>query len=491
MATVWGFYGRYQERAELDRILGRGRWFFAEITGRRRIGKTTLIQQALRQHAGTPRAIYVQIPDSDIRGVVEVFRDALEDFEPEQQTPLHSLSDLAQAIERLCMAGVIVVLDEFQYFHRKTLAPFLSHLQARVDRLRDSERGGLIVLGSIHTEMTAILEDRASPLFSRVTDRLRLGHWDFATLFELYAEHGVVDPGHMLFLWNLFEGVPKFYRDAFDHRQLMSMPDYRANTLRRLFFEGSSPLRDEADNWFLRELRGRYDTVLKFIASHGPCTHGDIVAPYRAAGEQNQVGGYLQALIERYGMVERQLPIFAPDRARRARYALADNFLAAWLAGLGRQIRNARIQPLSVCLDRADSALATREGIAFEKMVRLLLEETARRQRGDIALTELVRGYWNQAGGIEIDIVAMDENSKTLRLGSCKRNPAAHGNGAAFALLCDRFLDTGDGRRFTGWRLERCLFSPAFPLAHRNDLQADGFRCFDLQDFRHLLERVN
>lgn len=38
---AWGFYGRSSELDELEAILTRHRWFFARITGRRRIGKTT------------------------------------------------------------------------------------------------------------------------------------------------------------------------------------------------------------------------------------------------------------------------------------------------------------------------------------------------------------------------------------------------------------------------------------------------------------------
>lgn len=43
-----------------------------------------------------------------------------------------------------------------------------------------------------------------------------------------------------------------------------------------MFFESSSPLRTEAENWFLKELRGRYDVVLKFIARHNGCMHSDL-----------------------------------------------------------------------------------------------------------------------------------------------------------------------------------------------------------------------
>lgn len=47
MTTAWKFYGRRNELAQLQGILQRRRWFFLQISGRRRIGKTTLIQQAL------------------------------------------------------------------------------------------------------------------------------------------------------------------------------------------------------------------------------------------------------------------------------------------------------------------------------------------------------------------------------------------------------------------------------------------------------------
>lgn len=40
----WRFYGRSTELDALTAILNRRRWFFAKITGRRRIGKTTLVQ---------------------------------------------------------------------------------------------------------------------------------------------------------------------------------------------------------------------------------------------------------------------------------------------------------------------------------------------------------------------------------------------------------------------------------------------------------------
>ena len=54
----WGFYGRRQERAQLAQMFSRGRWFFLQISGRRRIGKTRLVQQ-LRQPEWRERVLVI------------------------------------------------------------------------------------------------------------------------------------------------------------------------------------------------------------------------------------------------------------------------------------------------------------------------------------------------------------------------------------------------------------------------------------------------
>ena len=42
---------------------------------------------------------------------------------------------MAGTIEEMVRAGIVVILDEFQYFVRAPLAEFCSYLQASVDRL--------------------------------------------------------------------------------------------------------------------------------------------------------------------------------------------------------------------------------------------------------------------------------------------------------------------------------------------------------------------
>lgn len=494
----WGFYGRRAELAEIDKILARGRFFFCAISGRRRIGKTSLIQEAIRRRGLTDHALYVQVPDSDERGVIQAFEDSIEDVLEDQEFARKNcanFSEIAILLFILWKNGWITALDEFQYFHRKALAEFQSYLQTYIDRARAEESvgGGLFTLGSIHTEMTAILEDRASPLFNRVTDRLDIGHWDFETLFEMFRAHDIGDAHHRLFLWCLFEGVPKFYRDCFDQGVLRPGTNYRSNTLRTMFFEGSSPLKDEADNWFLRELRGRYDTVLTLLARLGPLSHGQLTAEYDRTGpaQENQLAGYLKVLIEKYGMVEKLQPILSSDRQRNARYAITDNFLSAWLAALQRNVRLARIRPIDEAVAKADISLQTHEGYAFEKLVRQITEECSRKGVGDFSLTQLVAGYWNKADGsdIEIDMIALDETERRIRFGSCKRSAGAH-NSQALANFDDhvgRFLATKTGAPYRDWKIEKALYAPTFSSTQRKALGQGGMVCVDMIDFERWL----
>ena len=206
----WGFYGRTNELRRLQEILGRNRWFFVKVTGRRRIGKTALIEQALQ---GGRLVFYVQIPDSGPVGVLSAVADAMDTFEipAEKFARPATLAELARLVGELARAGYTVALDEFQYFNRERLRDFCSLLQAEVDRLSAKASdipGGLLVLGSIHTEMAALLHNAQAPLYNRTTDELELGHLDIASVLEILAQHASLDSDRLLFLWTLFEGVP-------------------------------------------------------------------------------------------------------------------------------------------------------------------------------------------------------------------------------------------------------------------------------------------
>lgn len=499
--SEWSFYGRDQPLAELRKIISEPRWFFCRVAGRRRIGKTTLLKElaqttpALSDHTGS-KLLYLQVPDSDERDVVASFRRQLQESEAAGVRALApkviDFATMALAIGMACRAGVVVVLDEFQYFTRAKMRPFNSFLQTEVDALRfdNPKQGGLFVLGSLQSEMDALLEDKAAPLFGRITHRLDLNHWDFEDLQHMFASQNIDDPSQWLTFWTFFEGVPKFYHDAYV-QGLFEVPagQFAQELLITMFVKSSSPLAEEADTWFLRELRGKAVSVLNYLAEHPGCSHGDLLAALNDSSEPNALGSNLLRLVNNYAMVDKLQPVFADSKSRNARYYVADNFLQAWLAVAKPARQTARMQPVAKALSLAMPRLQGLEGFAFEKLIRKLHLECSQKGKGDFELTSLNLGYWNRSRNrdqsIEIDLVALDESSKKIRFGSCKRSEGGHERSALakFEQHIEGFLAAKEYRHLQAWEHEKVLFSPAFAHDTRTALQARGFLCRDLNDY--------
>ena len=504
MDARWTFYGRQEELGALLERMRAGRWFFGAIRGRRRIGKTALIQQALDTlKADGPdgrRALLVQLPDSSPADVAAVFRNAVRETGLDAQIraadAIRGLPDVAAAIGSLCAAGTVVVLDEFQLCHQGPLRGLPSLLQMQVDRLRDRNTpGGLVLLGSVQTEMEALLDDRRAPLFGRTTFDLTLGPWDLRTVFEVCGDHGAAAPERALTLWTLFGGVPKYWRHFAETTGLDAITvwePWARQVCEQLFLRADSPLREEGDGLLGRELHRNYLAVLRVVAERKSCTHREL---RDALPELTSAGPYLKALAQDLRLIERQLPVFAHERQRRARYVVADPFLCAWLSALQPACQAARIEPSGRVAERLLRRLMTLEGHAFERMVREASEEASRAGSADFPMTDRARGYWNRPnrtpGAVEIDFIAWNDQDRTVRFGSCKRSAGKHDAAAllAFRGHVDRFLSTREGSRFREWRRELALFSPRFPAERRAGLQAGGWTCRDISDFRRMLLR--
>lgn len=475
----WHFYGRTTELDQLTAVVERKRWAFVKISGRRRIGKTTLIEKAL-EHIGDRKVFYVQIPDSDAPGVLDALHEQMDTFGLPHERPL-TLVAFARLIEELAREGYIVAVDEFQYFHRKVLSAFTSHLQAVIDRLSSDANnvtGCLLVLGSIHTEMTALLNDKDAPLFNRLTDEFALDHLDIADVQQILREHNADTPAELLFFWNLFEGVPKFYRDCFE-QELFGRS--REEVVRRLFLESSSPLKNEAENWFLHELRGRYDHLLKYVAQHPGCSSGEIMAHLNRLepNKYHQAGNYLKTLIEKYGMVEKKQPVFAKATERNGRYYIADNFLRTWLQALKISTASMRFRPQGNIMEEILLKLDIAEGSGLEALAHRLYEERSRKALPGFALSQAIDGYWDKAD-TELDLVAVNKDERLIRFGTCKRSNTkldkAHFD--AYDQHIERFLAAHTNYR--EWTIERTAITVEHDEASRTRCATAGYLAEDL-----------
>ena len=502
MASQWNFYGREAELGSLLAHMRRKLWFFGAIRGCRRIGKTALIQQALKtlgeDRTSDISALLVQLPDSNPSDFTAVFRNAVREAGLENRIggadPIQDLAGVATTIGSLCRAGVIVVLDEFQICHRGPLRGFPSLLQAQVDRLQNQNpAGGLLVLGSVQTEMEALLENRKAPLFGRTTFNLTLGPWNPSTIFEVCERHGAHDPARCLTLWTLFGGVPKYWRHFAETTDLDDIPEWTQWTkelCERLFLRSDAPLREEGESLLRRELHLNTLAILRTLAERRRCTHAQL---REALPEHTTLGPYLKNLTRDLRLVEKELPVFADKYSKGARYVVADPFLSAWLAVIQSACQSARIMPISEVSRRLIPKLRTLEGHAFERMVRDASEEASRMGGTDFPMTDRLRGFWNRPRNgpetIEIDFIAWNEDDRRVRFGSCKRNPEGHDLKSlrTFRGHVDSFLSTRKGKRFREWRHEFALFSPGFSIEKRRELETASWICRDFNDFRRML----
>ena len=341
--------------------------------------------------------------------------------------------------------------------------------------------------------MAALLSDRKAPLYGRMTFSLMLEPWDLRTVFEVCDGHGASDPARCLTLWTLFGGVPKYWRHFAETDGLHAIPawtDWARELCTRLFLHSDALLREEGEFLMGRELHRAYLAIVRTLARRRVCSHAELK---EALPELTSLGPYLTTLTQDLQLVERELPVFAHDSSRGARYTVRDPFLRAWLATLQPACQAARILPVPEVADSLLPTLGTLEGFAFERMVRQASEEASRMGGGDFPLSDRIRGYWNRPrdapGAVEIDLVAWNENERRVRFGSCKRSADGHGAESldAFRGHVDRFLATRKGRRFRGWRQELALFSPRFPAERRTGLERQGWICRDLDDFRRML----
>ncbi len=302
-----------------------------------------------------------------------------------------------------------------------------------------------------------------------------------AAILEILSDHADLSPERLLFLWSLFEGVPKFYRDCYEQQ---TFGVGRRDLIRRMFFESSSPLRTEADNWFLRELRGRYDMILKFVAKHPGRMHGELVAEVQElSANRDQIGVYLSMLEHNFRLIERKNPVFAKSNARQGRYYLTDNFLQAWLGALSVPVGSRDFRPVDELVALADDRLATVEGFAFERLVGKLHEERSAKGLGGFPITSRITGFWDR-GGTEIDLVAVNEVDERIRFGSCKRSASkvvADANN--LRMHVDRFLRGSP--KYRSWEIELAGFAPRLDADARERLQRNGITPLDLDDLTH------
>ena len=317
------FYNRENELAELQRIQELS---FEEnsrltvVTGRRRIGKTSLIMRAFEK---TP-TIYLFVGRKNeaslCREFITLVSQALDIYVPEEISTFKSL--FRYIMEVATRQSFNLVIDEFQEFYNINKSIY-SDIQDIWDQYRQKTHMNFVVSGSIYSLMEKIFHNEKEPLFGRADNIIKLSAFSLNVLKKIMKDyHPQYTNDDLLALYSFSGGVPKYVELFCDNRVLTvdGMIDFMVRD--------NSPFTDEGKNLLIEEFGKNYGTYFSILSaiSGGYNTQTEIEA---LLGEKS-LGGYLKRLIEDYNIVVRQRPVFSKEGSQTVRYEICDNFIHFW-----------------------------------------------------------------------------------------------------------------------------------------------------------------
>ncbi len=283
------------------------------VFGRRRLGKTRLVKQALEGYDGT---VFYQARQKTRTLQLEQFVEtAAKTFSGiERIRP-----DWEQLFGYLGEQDAIVVLDEFPYLIEEDNS-LPSVLQALFDHEFDDSETTFVLVGSSISMMEEATLLGDSPLYGRSSLKLDVRQLPFDAATRFLPEDAA--PDDAVRAWSVFGGVPYYLEELDTDRSL-------GENIQRTVLTRHGSLHDEPEYVLRMELQQptRYFSILEAIA--GGATGRNEIAG--ATGiDYNQLSKYLDRL-SRLRLIERQVPITEqPERSKRSQYRLRDPFFRFW-----------------------------------------------------------------------------------------------------------------------------------------------------------------
>ena len=405
------FLGREKELKALEQEYKRDSSFVI-IYGRRRVGKTTLIKNFIKD-----KIAFYFLATKEIESLsMKRFGKLISRESKNSLIEKANFNDWYDYFKSICDfkpdQKKIIVIDEFPYLV-KTNNAFPSILQNIWDELLSNNNIMLILCGSLISMMKKHTLSYNSPLYGRRSSQIRLKPLSFC---EIYDKNNNKDFADSVENYAVTGGVPK-YIEFFNNNALLY------ENIERNILNNSGFLYEEP--YFLLENEVQtpnvYFSILKTI-SDGSHKLSNISSSL-AIGATSLMP-YLATLSE-LGFIEKRTPITEskPEKSKKGLYFIADNFIKFWFT---------YVYPYKGELEFGNSQIVIEEinksfksvfvPFIFEEICKDIFIKACENQNLNFNISK-ISSYWqnnNKNVDLEIDVVAVDNTNKQLFIGECK-----------------------------------------------------------------------
>lgn len=376
---------------------------FTVLTGRRRVGKTSLLMRAF------PKSdfAYLFVERKSEKDLCQTFKEELESQlgmviygEPVRFTQIFE-----EIMRFASEKPITVVIDEFQEFIKVNSSVF-SGIQKIWDLYKDKAKINLIVSGSVYTLIQKIFKSKKAALYGRETAFIKIDPFRVSVLKKILNEYSPrFSNEDLLALWAFTGGVAKYVELLIDAGAITrdKMIDFIIREDSPFIDEGRAVLVDE----FGKEY-GTYFSILSAIAM-GRTTRNEIS---QAIGRD--AGGFLTRLENDYSVITKKQPLFAASSAKSARYCLTDNFFIFWFRFVFKYGYLLEIKGYDRLREIIRRDYDVFSGFALERYFRELFIESGKWTR--------LGSWWDRKGENEIDLLSENELDGTYAVCEVKRD---------------------------------------------------------------------
>ncbi len=408
------FYGREAERKKLNRMFHADGQMISLIYGRRRIGKSELIKQVLKE--SELKSIYYECKQTTERNNVDSLAELIGETFDFPTPAFESMERLLQFLfKKSEQMPLILVLDEYPYL-RENAKGLDSILQSVIDGYKDSSNMKLIICGSYVDTMKALLA-KHNPLYGRIDLTIRLEPMDYYDSALFYSGFSHEDKVR---LFSVFGGIP-YYNRLVDSRKSV-----RENVIDLIASPGAR-LENEVSMYLNSEISKITNANEVFEAlAKGFSKYKDILDQSNVSSGPALVD-VLDKLM-RMDVVKKEAPINDENNRKKAGYFISDNLSLFYYKYIFRNISRMNIMDPDVFYDRyiVDDFESKYVPQIFEDICRQYLIRKNRKGLMHNIFEKIGKYYYDdpiERKNGEFDIVTLDDHGYIFYEAKFRKEP--------------------------------------------------------------------